>query len=108
MPHFDLFVQTSHTEGLPNVLLEASASGTPSVATDVGGTREVLINVRTGRVVPPNDHHVLAWAIESLLTDEQNRNQLAEAGKRHINEKFNFAQQANDYENLFYSLTNQV
>lgn len=104
MPHFDLFVQSSHTEGLPNVLLEASAAGTPSVATDVGGTREVLLNGRTGRIIPPADPQSLAQTIGSLLNDESQRRELGENGQRHVQENFTFARQATAYHALFTRL----
>ena len=41
-PAFDVVVQASETEGLPNAVLEAAASGRPIVATAVGGTTEIL------------------------------------------------------------------
>ena len=63
MPHFDLFVQSSYTEGLPNVLLEALAAGVPVVATDVGGTREVLDGGSLGGLVLAGDSAALAIAI---------------------------------------------
>ena len=104
MPHFDLFVQSSHTEGLPNVLLEASASGTPSVATDVGGTQEVLLDGRTGHIIPPSDPSALANAIGSLLDDESTRATFAQKGQRYVQEHFTFAQQATAYQDLFTQL----
>ena len=53
LPHFDLFVQSSFTEGMPNVLLEAMAARVPVVATAVGGTVELIEDDVTGRLVPP-------------------------------------------------------
>ena len=67
MPHLDLFVQSSHTEGLPNVLLEALAAGVPVVATDVGGTSELLDQGRYGTLVPRGDSRQLAAAVAGLL-----------------------------------------
>jgi glycosyltransferase involved in cell wall biosynthesis len=54
LPHLDLFVQSSFTEGLPNVVLEAYAAGVPVVATAVGGTPEIIENGVSGCLVGPD------------------------------------------------------
>lgn len=64
----NLVVLPSHSEGLPNVLLEAVACGTRFVASDVGGIREIAIGDR-GKLVPPGDAAALAQAIQSMLCD---------------------------------------
>lgn len=62
----DLFVMSSRSEGVPNVLLEATACGTPFVATRVGGIPEVA-HLGTGKLVPPDDATAMADAIGSML-----------------------------------------
>ena len=56
-----------NVDGLPNILLEALASGTAVVTTDVGGINSVAIDDHTAVVVPPADDVVLAMAIDDLL-----------------------------------------
>ncbi len=51
IPHFDLLTLSSHTEGMPNVILEAFAAGVPVVATAVGGTPELVEDGRSGFLV---------------------------------------------------------
>jgi glycosyltransferase involved in cell wall biosynthesis len=63
----DLFVLSSREEGIPNALLEAMAAGRPSIATDVGGTGEVLTDGETGWLVPAASPQALATAIEEAL-----------------------------------------
>lgn len=59
---------TSRFEGLPNVLIEALACGTPVVATDCpGGTTEILEQGRYGMLAPVGDHEAMARAIEETL-----------------------------------------
>lgn len=65
---FDLFVLSSHDEGMSNAILEAMAMERPVVATAVGGTGEVVQSGRTGLLVPPKDPAALADAMVHLLT----------------------------------------
>jgi glycosyltransferase involved in cell wall biosynthesis len=65
---FDVFVLSSHDEGMSNAVLEAMAMQKPVVATDVGGTGEVVQPGRTGLLVPPKDPQALADAIAQVLT----------------------------------------
>ena len=76
LPNFDAFVLPSYTEGLPNVVLEASAARVPVVATAVGGTPEALENGLGGFLVPPGDT-VLARRIGELLGDVRLRKRSA-------------------------------
>ena len=64
-----LFWLTSRWEGMPNVVLEAMASGVPVVATDVGGTRELVTDGVDGFVVPPNDVDAFVRHTHRLLRD---------------------------------------
>ncbi|QDU55675.1 glycosyltransferase [Aeoliella mucimassa] len=105
MPHFDLFVQSSHTEGLPNVLLEAAAAGVPVIATDVGGTSEVVDNHRTGVLVHAGDATALANELLQLLEDDELRNTMRLAAPQYVREHFTFASQATAYRDLFRQLT---
>jgi glycosyltransferase involved in cell wall biosynthesis len=65
---FDLFVQSSDYEGTPNSVLEAMALETPIVATDAGGTSDILRPNLDGLVVPCGDAGVIASAIAAALT----------------------------------------
>lgn len=67
----DVFVLPSHSEGSPNVLLEAMAANLPVVATAVGGVPEIVENNERALLVPPNDPPSLATAIARLLTDRE-------------------------------------
>ncbi len=66
--HADLFVLPSRFEGMPGVVVEALAVGTPVVASDCpGAVREILRDCPIARVVPPSDPKALADAIVTAL-----------------------------------------
>ena len=100
LPHFDLFVQSSHTEGLPNVLLESMAARTPVVATNVGGTPEVVVEGVTGLIVPPGNVEKLADAICRLLTKPEKLSAMGTAARERMQTHFTFENQADRYYEL--------
>lgn len=63
----------SDEEGLPTVLTEAGASGLPSIVSDAGGVKEILVNAQTGFIVPQKDPNALGDALYQLITDDQQR-----------------------------------
>lgn len=75
-------------DGLPTVLLEAMALGTPCVSTDVTGIPEVLRHNDTGLKAPQRDPHALADAIEQLLDDHTLRIRLAANARRLVETQF--------------------
>ena len=64
LPHFDLTVLPSYTEGLPNIVLESLAAGVPVVATAVGGTPEIIENGINGYLVEPRRPDRLAAQVK--------------------------------------------
>jgi len=69
-------------DGLPNVLREAMAVGTPVIASRIAGIPEALDDGRCGMLVPPRDVSALVTAIETLIADEALRHRYAVAGRR--------------------------
>jgi glycosyltransferase involved in cell wall biosynthesis len=76
----DVLVVASRQEPLSRVLLEALALGVPAVATDVGGTREILGDGCGSLVVPPGDPAAIAEAVGRLLAAPELRDRLSRAG----------------------------
>jgi glycosyltransferase involved in cell wall biosynthesis len=64
----DVFVLSSHYEGMSNALLEAMAAGLPCVATEVSGNEENIVNGQSGLLVPPGNPEALAEALILVLT----------------------------------------
>ena len=101
LPHFDLFVLPSFTEGLPCAVLEAFAGGVPVVATAVGGTPEVVADGINGRLVPPRNPVVLAQAILEMIADPATLKSMGEQGKGLVLKQFTFERQWLQYRLLF-------
>lgn len=80
-PALDIAVQASESEGLPNVVLEAAAAGRAIVATDVGGTREIITNDLDGLLVARGDRDGLAAALARVASDEDLRVRLGTAAR---------------------------
>ncbi|MDP8208855.1 MAG: glycosyltransferase [Candidatus Electryonea clarkiae] len=72
-PAFDVLALTSRNEGQGRVLVEAMAAEIPQVAMDSGGVAEVIVNEKTGYVMPNGDIDSTANAIIDLLNDEELR-----------------------------------
>jgi glycosyltransferase involved in cell wall biosynthesis len=84
----DVFVLSTHSEGLPLSVLEAMAAGLPVVASNVGGMPELVAAGVSGLLVPPGDPDALAEAIERLLESPSLAQQLGHAGRRRVVENF--------------------
>lgn len=84
----DALIQTSATEGLPGVVMEAAAAGVPSVAFDVGGTSELVIDGRTGRLIPSDDVAEMARVVDQLAADPELGASLGAAALGHVMENF--------------------
>jgi len=75
-------------DGLPNVIREAMALGTPVIASDIAGIHEALDNGRCGMLVPARDVMALVDAIKTLLADSKLRQTFARLARKRAEEKF--------------------
>lgn len=98
----DLFVLPSLWEGLPMALLEAMASGLPVVATDVSGSREVVIDGETGWLVPPGNAERLAEAIAAVLREPAEATRRGHAGRDRVELHYSARTQAATHAELFH------
>jgi glycosyltransferase involved in cell wall biosynthesis len=104
LPAFDLFIQPSHHEGLPNTVLEAMAAGLPVVATNVGGTPELVVDDKTGLLVHPGDPAGLAKAVSTLLENPERRGIMGRAGQRRVEQHFSVGEMVQKTEQLYEEL----
>jgi len=100
----ELLVLPSIWEGMPNVLLEAMASGLPVVATDVEGVDELLGPVVAEQIVPRGDDARLTERIGQLLDDRAFAARLGQANRRRAADHFAIESIVEQYERLWWEL----
>jgi glycosyltransferase involved in cell wall biosynthesis len=81
-------------DGIPNVLVEAAATGVPLVTTAVGGIPELVRDGETGLVVPPRDPQALAHALERLLDSPELAQRLREGARARVEQFFDLSRNA--------------
>jgi glycosyltransferase involved in cell wall biosynthesis len=101
---FDSFVLPSVNEGTPVSAIEALASGTPVVATRVGGVPDVVRDGVDGFLVEPGDTEGAAETLAQLAADPELRARLGESGRTHTFERYSVARLVDDVDRLYRSL----
>jgi len=90
----DLFVLATHTEGMPNVVMEAMACGLPVVTTQVGGLPDAIGDCQGVSLVPPKDVDAFADVTLKLLQDKRLRKHMGSAARRKAEERFSVERNA--------------
>jgi glycosyltransferase involved in cell wall biosynthesis len=84
-------------QGCPNAVLEALAAGVPVIANDSGGTRELVIDGRTGLLLAGRDPLEIAGALKRVIGDPRLARRLAVSGRRHVIRRYSMARMAAAY-----------
>ncbi|HVF45227.1 MAG TPA: glycosyltransferase, partial [Pyrinomonadaceae bacterium] len=92
-------------DGIPNVLVEAMACGVPVVTTPVSGIPEIVRDGVNGQLVPPDDPHALADALQRLAREPRFARRLASAGRETVRERFDGERFAAQLAGLFREVT---
>ena len=93
----DILIHSSHSEGFGLSVIEAFASRTPVVATDIPACREALDGGRCGILVAPRNPEAMADAVETLLTNQRMREELTEAAYQRVQERYHTRRMAAGY-----------
>lgn len=101
---FDILVSCSLWEGMSNSILEAMAMGKPVVATQVGGTPEIVIDGVNGFLVPSKDACLLASKVLILLRDRELCQRMGESGKIIVKERFDIKHTIRKMEDMYNNL----
>jgi glycosyltransferase involved in cell wall biosynthesis len=101
---FDAFLLPSVNEGTPVSAIEALASGTPVVATRVGGVPDVVRDGEDGFLFEPGDTDAAAERLARLASDPALRTTLGESGRERVLERYSVARLVDDVDRLYRSL----
>lgn len=104
MADLDMVVLSSRNEGTPVSLIEAGAAGLPVVSTEVGGVASVVLDERTGLLVPPGDPTSLAHAMNRLLSNPELRRRFGAAAREHAIRSFSKERLVDDIRLLYDEL----
>lgn len=99
----DVVAGASTAEGFGFMYAEASSCGKPVVATNAGSIPEIIINGKTGILVPPKNPKLLANAVIELLTDEKKARKMGEKGAEYIR-KFTWENSVNKHLEVYEKL----
>jgi D-inositol-3-phosphate glycosyltransferase len=104
----DVCVVPSHYEPFGLVAIEAMASGTPVVASDVGGLQYTVVPEETGLLAPPQDEAAFAAAIARILTNPSWQKQLGEASRKRVQAHFSWDGVATQLSDLYLAQIQQL
>ena len=102
----DIVVLTSKNEGTPVSLIEAQASGTPVISTNVGGVENVVEHGVTGLLAEQTDELKMAENLMALVENRSLRIQMRDNGWPHVGERFHYSQLTSKMDALYKRLLN--
>ncbi len=100
----DLYILSSHLESAPLGVMEAMAAELPVIATNAGGTGEIIVDGKDGYLVPPRDSKKMAEAIIRVINNPKEAKEVAKRGKEKIYNYYSFDRMVQDYKNLYLEL----
>jgi len=103
----DIFILPSFSEGLSNTLLEAMSCGTPVVACDVGGNKEIIRQEVTGFLYESNNVNELCSILSDLSNDKDQITRLSKQSREHILTNYSLNSMVTNYESTYKELLNQ-
>ena len=97
----DYFALSSSSEGFSIATIEAMATGLPVVVTRCGGPEEIIDHQKTGLLVDVNDPQGLATGLKMLIDNRQLSDELAGAGRKHVESVFSFSAMLDSYSKVY-------
>jgi glycosyltransferase involved in cell wall biosynthesis len=103
----DVFVLSSHYEGLSNSLLEAMSCGLPVASTRVSGSEDIFADVDVGEIVVPGDAQAMALSLSRLLADPARRTECGIRARTYAKEKYSISSVAKNTSALYERLVSR-
>lgn len=103
----DVFILPSIHEAFGIALVEAMACGLPSVASNVDGIKDIIIDNREGVLVPPGDEKMLAKSILALINDNPKKERLSRQGRIKVKENYSWRSVLSQMESLYQEAVSQ-
>jgi len=100
----DIYIQSSDSEGAPNVVLEAMSMEVPVVATNVGGTSDLVTNGKHGLLIPRRDMPAMVDAVIQTLEDLDATKQRVQAARERVATELNFCNRTRKLESIYEEL----
>jgi glycosyltransferase involved in cell wall biosynthesis len=98
----DIFILASHSEGLPNSLMEAMLCSIASIATDVGSVSDLIINGETGILIEKMNIKQLSDGIQELIISENLRNKYSVEGRKRILSNHSIHSATESFKKIFH------
>ena len=100
----DIGVLATYTEGISNSIMEYMVLGKPVIASDGGGTKELVMDGETGLLVPQKDPNALFEKLDYLLARPELCAEMGQKGKNRIHEYFTIERMNKEYLDLYESI----
>ena len=97
----DIGLLFTYSEGISNSVLEFMACKKPVLATDAGGTSEIIVNQETGFLLHDQSTSQIAWIINALLNDESLRSEIGSRARTVIEKRFALELMGENFETLY-------
>lgn len=104
LAQYQVFILSTHYEGLPISILEAMRAGLPIIATQVNGIPEEVAHEQTGLIVPRSNDQALASALDRLIHTPELRQKMGEAGRQKYLQEFTIEQMADEIERVYVQI----
>ncbi len=104
----DLIVQSSYTEGMPNVILESLLMQVPVIATDVGGTSEVSQHDYSGYLIPPDNLDRLVEGIQDYLNNPEKHHRMAIKGRDFVCQHFDHRVRVEKINEIYQEISKNI
>ena len=86
----DIYIFPSHHEGLPTTLMEAMSCGLPSVVSDIGGCRDLIIQNESGYLIPVNDEEGFYQSTRELFLNQEKRHCFGKNASKYVHDNCDY------------------